>query len=236
MSIDVINSNPVLLRQWIDEEKEQHERYLKENPDSFIPSFEAELRDLGFDFEVPSQTKAFMPKHKGIILPIAVKYYGNARDAGKTNEQDFFLDFFHYKGLEQVVPMLLADYRLPETTRLTRWWISDDLYQIRSRRFVDDYLEIIAQSEYGDARQLIILLLGKLKEERAVPVLIGLLEDEGVRLHAICALGDYKREEFRPYFERFKDSKHPGWRRYSRDAIKKLDRQKEKESEMSETR
>ena len=70
---------------------------------------------------------------------------------------------------------------------------------------------------------MIVLLLGKLKDDTSVPILIALLEDEEVRLQAICALGEYKRESFRCYFERFKDDTHPGWRKYARAALKKLD-------------
>ena len=67
-----------------------------------------------------------------------------------------------------------------------------------------------------------------LTDNSAIPILIDLLEDEDVRLHAICALSDFKKEEFRCYFERFQDSKHPGWRKYAKAAIKKLDNKKEK--------
>ena len=67
-----------------------------------------------------------------------------------------------------------------------------------------------------------------LTDNSAIPILIDLLEDEDVRLHAICALSDFKKEEFRCYFERFKDSQQPGWRKYAREAIKKLDNKKEK--------
>lgn len=55
--------------------KEAAERYYRENPDSLIPLFEKELRELGFDFEVSSQTFGFIPKYKKDILPIAVRYY-----------------------------------------------------------------------------------------------------------------------------------------------------------------
>ena len=44
--------------------KEAAERYYRENPDSLIPLFEKELRELGFDFEVSSQTFGFIPKYK----------------------------------------------------------------------------------------------------------------------------------------------------------------------------
>lgn len=54
--------------------------------------------------------------------------------------------------------------------------------------------------------------------DKVIPML---LEDEEVRLHAICALGDFKNPEFKPYFERFLNDKHSGWRKYAREALKK---------------
>ena len=98
------------------------------------------------------------------------------------------------------------------------------LFEIRSRKYVQDYLRIVSDPTFGRNRQMLVLLLGKLKEESAIPVLIDLLEDEEVRLHAISALGQFKREEFRGYFERFQNASHAGWRKYAREALKKLDK------------
>ena len=153
---------------------------------------------------------------------MAVKYYRLAKELEKPNEQNYFLRFLHIKGLDDVVPMLLEDYYSEKTEDLTRWFISDCIYQIRSKRFVKEYLDIVSNRVFGRNRQMIVLLLGKLKEESAIPTLIDLLEDEEVRLHAISALGEFKREEFRRYFERFQNSTHPGWRKYAKAAIKKL--------------
>lgn len=222
MSIDFINNNPALLRAWIDRVNRTREIYLENNPDSLIPCFENELRDLGFVFEISNQTFGFMPKYKKEILPIAIRYYILSRQRGKDNEQNHFLHFFHFKGFEEVVPMLIEDYYSPSTPDLTRWLISDCLYKIKSKNFIDQYLDIISNPEFSINRQMIILLVGKLKVERAIPILIDLLEDEYVRLHAICALGNYKREEFRCYFERFENSEHSGWRKYAKTALKKL--------------
>lgn len=222
MSIEDINNNPNRIRMWLDNEKTAEEQYYKDNTDSLIPLFEKELRDLGFEFETSNQAVGFIPKHKKVILPIATKYYQLAKELGKPNEQNYFMRFLCIKGLEGVVPMLLEDYCFEETADLTRWFISDYIYQIRSKRFVKEYLDIVSNRMFGRNRQMIVLLLGKLKEESAIPTLIDLLEDEEVRLHAISALGDFKREEFRCYFERFQDSTHLGWRKYAKAAIKKL--------------
>ena len=223
MSIKDINNDPKRVKMWLDREKAAEEQYRRDNPDSLIPLFVKELRALGFEFETANQAVGLIPKHKKAIVPVAVKYYRLAQELEKPNEQNYFLRFLHIKGLDDVVPMLLEDYYSEKTEDLTRWFISDCIYQIRARVFVKEYLDIVSSRKFGQNKQMIVLLLGKLKEESAVPVLIDLLEDEDFRLHAICALGQFKREEFRCYFERFRDSAHPGWRKYARSAIKKLD-------------
>ena len=229
MSLDIINNNPKMLKEWIERAKTDEKVYREEHPDSLIPLFEEELRNLGFSFEISNQTLTFMPKHKKTILPIAIKYYQKAKKLGIENEQNHFLGFFHIKNLDEVVPMLLEDFQSTETTDLTQWYIGSCLYKIRSKTYISEYLKIISNPEYGSNRQLLILLVGEWKIEKAIPILINLLEDEGVRLHAISALGYFKREEFRPYFERFENSKHPGWRKYARAALKRLDKQQIKQ-------
>ena len=207
---------------WIDNEKEAQKRYAQENPDSLLPSFEQELRDLGFSFAIRSQVKGFLPKHKKTILPIAFRYYQLAKEQKRFNELNYFLGLLGFKGFDDIITQLITDYYSQETPDLSRWCISDCLYRISSRKFVDEYLDIVINKDFGTNRRLIVLILGKLKEERAIPTLINLLEDEEVRLQAINALGDFKREEFRCYFERFQNSKHPGWRKYAKAALKKL--------------
>ena len=114
----------------------------------------------------------------------------------------FFISLFHFKGFDEVMPLLIKDFFEPTTSEHNRWFIADCLYQISSKQYMDDYIKIISDSAYGINRQMIILLVGNLKSEKAIPVLIELLEDESVRLQAIAALGYYKREEFCPYFEK----------------------------------
>ena len=220
-----INGNPALVRRMIEDEKKAEKEYLEGHPDSVEPFFEWELRELGYRFEVLSQTIGFMPKHKETILPIAIKYYQQAKYKGEKN---FFMGFFHFKGFEEVIPMLLEDF-YSSNPIVDRWAIGDRLYQICSKKYISDYLKIISSPKYGVDRQMVILLVGKLKVEEAIPIFIDLLEEEDVRLHAISALGGYKREDFRPYFERFVNDKHPGWRKYARAALKKLDGAKMKQ-------
>ena len=213
---NTLTENQILLR----------EQYYKDNPESPSLKFDNELRSLGFEFQTSKQLLKIVPKYKDVILPIAIKYYNLAKQLNMSNEQNSFIEFFRFKGFDDVVPMLLKDYHSDKTTDLTRWFISDCLYQIRSGKFINEYIDIVTDNKFGINRQMIILLLGKLKAESAVPVLIGLLEDEEVRLHAICTLGDFKREDFRCCFERFQNSNNYVWRKYSQKAINKLDKAK----------
>ena len=214
------NSNPNLTRALINQYKHSEEQ-AKKAPDSILPAFESELHQLGFQIEVLNQAEALLPKHKKTVLPIVMKYYALAKNPAEKSE---LLRWLHHKGFEEAVPMLLADYCSDRTPDTTRWFISDTLFEIRSRKYVQDYLRIVSDPTFGRNRQMLVLLLGKLKEESAIPVLIDLLEDEEVRLHAISALGQFKREEFRGYFERFQNASHAGWRKYAREALKKLDK------------
>ena len=214
-----INDNPNLVRRMIEQYKAGEEQ-MRRNPDSILLDFKQELLNLGFNFQVLNQAEALLPKYKETVLPIVIKYYKMAK---MKNEKQYLLGWFHHKGFEEVVPMLLEDF-YSDDLNIDKWAIGDRLYQIRSNQYIDDYLNIISNHEYGQNRQMIILLIGKLKVEEAIPILIDLLEDEGVRLQAITALGNFKREEFRPYFERFENAKHPGWRKYAKAALKKLER------------
>ncbi len=213
-----INSNPNLAKHMLEQYKASEEQ-MEKNPDSVLPAFKHELLNLGFNFQVLNQAESLLPKYKDTVLPVVIKYYKMAK---LKNEKQYLLGWFHHKGLEEVVPMLLKDY-YSNNSDIDKWAIGDRLYQIRSKKYIDDYLKIISDSSYGQDRQMIILLVGKLKAEAAIPILIDLLEDEGVRLQAIVALGDFKRKDFRPYFERFQNAKHPGWRKYAKAALKKIE-------------
>lgn len=215
-----INSNPALVKQMIENSKKASEKYFAEHADSLIPPFEQELRNLGFQFEISEQIKQFLPKHKKTILPIAIKYY---QQATYDNEKNFFISLFHYRGFAEVIPMLLNDFYSDKISSLTRQFIGETLRAIRSKKYIDDYLEIIAKPQYGLARVPIFLLVGDLKVEQAIPILVHLLEvDEEFAPCALQTLGTYKRFELRPYFERFTNSSDMHLRKIAKAALKKL--------------
>lgn len=119
--------------------------------------------------------------------------------------------------------MLLNDFYSDKTSSLTRRFIGETLHVIRSKEYIDDYLEIIAKPQYGLARVPIFLLVGNLKVEQAIPILIHLLKvDEEFAPCALQTLGTYKRIELRPYFERFTNSLDIRLRKIAEAALKKI--------------
>ena len=141
-----------------------------------------------------------------------------------NNEKNYFIGLFHFKGFDEVVPMLIKDFRTSATPRLTREFIGETLRVIRSRQYMDEYLEIISNPVYGLARAPIFSLIGSIKADEAIPTLVNLLEsdDKESVVCALQALSDYKREEFRPHFERFKDDENSQLQKVAISALKKL--------------
>ena len=82
-----------------------------------------------------------------------------AKEMNMPNEQNHFIGFFRIKGLDEIVPLLLSDFYSDKTTNLTRWLISDCIYQIKSKQFIEEYLNIASNRAFGINRQMIILLL-----------------------------------------------------------------------------
>ena len=125
MGVDVINGSPQFREQWTQREKENENQYFASHPDSRILKFTEELAALGYTVETTAQLLRYMPRHKGAFLPIVKTYYQLAKQEGLHDEQNFFLQFFHYKGLDEVVPLLIEDYKGVDTADSTRWFISD---------------------------------------------------------------------------------------------------------------
>ncbi|WP_300609859.1 HEAT repeat domain-containing protein [Trebonia sp.] len=87
------------------------------------------------------------------------------------------------------------------------------------------YDEIAALAEdpgYGTARQMIVLGLGRSKDPRAVPLLVGLLGDEDVVAHAVMAFGRLEPSGVRPAVERLLDHPRSLVRREAKKALARL--------------
>lgn len=190
------------------------------DPTRVLPALREELSQLGFTFPTIYHAIELKKTHPEIIGPLALKYY---QLAVQKQEKSYLLGWLPKKSAAAAIPVLLEDF-YSDADNIDRWAIADTLYTFASRKYIQDYLDIIADPGYGAARQMLVLLVGRLKVEQAIPVLIGLLDDPCITAHAITALGRFRREELRPHFERFAACPDPLCRREAQKALARLDK------------
>jgi HEAT repeat protein len=105
----------------------------------------------------------------------------------------------------------------------TRWAIANALTVVARADSVDAILQLIALPASECARQMLALTLGKLKDRRAVPILVELLEDDQVVGHAASALGMLKAPEARAALLERKNHPRTWVRKEVEKAILKID-------------
>ena len=193
------------------------------DPTSVLPALREELTLLGFTFPTIYHAIELKKTHPEVIGPLALKYY---QLAVRKQEKSCLLGWLPKKSAADAIPVLLEDF-CSDADNIDDWAIADTLYTFASRKYIQDYLDIIADPGYGAARQMLVLLVGRLKVEQAIPLLIRLLDDPSMTAHAIIALGRFRREALRPHFERFTACPDPLCRREARKALARLEKPKE---------
>ncbi|MPM75988.1 hypothetical protein SDC9_122983 [bioreactor metagenome] len=176
-----------------------------------------EVNNYGFKVMNYDDLKAIKRKIKNTI-PILLKYLHLLQG---NNYTDAILRLLAVKGFNEATENLLEVYN-DKNSKIDKWVVGDTLYSIQDKRFEDKYIEIVSDKGNGDSRQMIVILLGKLRCEKAIPTLINLLKDDDVNGHAIMALGYFKNIELIKYIEPFLNHEKRWVRKESEKAIKKI--------------
>jgi HEAT repeat protein len=104
------------------------------------------------------------------------------------------------------------------------WAIGNALYVVATKSNADELLEIINDNTYKNARQMIILKIGIMKIRQSEDILIQLLSDEGVRGHAIAALGYLGSLKSKPYIQNYINHSNKWIQTESRKAINRINK------------
>ncbi len=87
----------------------------------------------------------------------------------------------------------------------------------------DSISELLLEKQHGRAREMLCYAIAKMKDPRAVDILIKSLKDPDVEGHAIGALGRIRSKKARRYLVKFLDH-HNAWiRREAKKAISRID-------------
>ena len=140
-NIDVASQNKDIIH-----EIEEDERKEYGDPNKIKWQFIEELKQRGFQIEYFYRAEALMPRYKDVIVPLVIKYYNRATE---KIEKDMLIRLLYYKGLDEAVPFLIEKLNDSE---VDKWRICDCLYEIRSKKYINEYLRIIGDSSLGSSR------------------------------------------------------------------------------------
>jgi hypothetical protein len=121
-------------------------------------------------------------------------------------------------------PALIEEFRRasdPSETGLG-WVVGNALSVVADDSVFDEIAALAQDPGYGKARQMIVLGLGRSKDPRAVPLLVGLLGDGDVVAHAVMALGRLSPPGVRPAVERLLNHPQALVRREAKKALARL--------------
>ena len=161
------------------------------------------------------------------LIPILLKYL---KEFQSNNFKDLVIGALKVKGFYDATKSLLdefnnpPEYNNPTLTDLYKWSIGDAFSIILDGRYENEYIEIIKNKQNGHSRQMVAIALGKLKSEKALPVLLNLLDDEEINGHVVMALGYYKKPILLRYIEPFLNHKKAWIRAQAKSAIKKIEK------------
>lgn len=169
------------------------------NQDEFLK----ELNSYGYNFKTFNDVKTIYRDDK-ILIPVLLKYLDEVED---IDDKEYLVRVLTKESYFEVTERLLQEFFL-SNNYFYKWAIGNALYIIEDERFIDEYIDIIKDCSHGTARQMLVLLLGKLRNERAKDALIKILHEDGVTPHAIGSLGKYKDKSLIPLLEYFLDEEN----------------------------
>jgi hypothetical protein len=107
-----------------------------------------------------------------------------------------------------------------------KWAIGNGLEIVGDDSVFDELVELAQDRSHGTARQMVVIGLGNMRENRAkaAEVLVGLLDDEQVNGHALIGLRRLGVSSSRPHVEPFLASPETWKRNEAKKAIAKFDR------------
>jgi HEAT repeat protein len=103
-----------------------------------------------------------------------------------------------------------------------RWSIGRALSDVAIDAELGAIIELVEDRSYGRSREMLALALGKLKDARAVDVLIGLLDDADVVGHAVIALGKLRASRARGQVEALLRHEKAWIRRAAKTAVARM--------------
>lgn len=113
-------------------------------------------------------------------------------------------------------------HKTPKTKELIRWAVGNTMNSVITKEDVPKVCAIVRDKENGMSREMFVQSLGKVKTAATEEVLIGLLDDEEVVLHAVIALGRQKSQQAKEKLRLLLGHDEPVIRREAQKALNRI--------------
>jgi HEAT repeat protein len=152
-------------------------------------------------------------------LPVLIDWFR------KTDNPDLKVELAGALGTPWAKPSgagaLIEGFRGAEDASV-RWSIGNALADVATDAEFDAIVELVKDKRYGRSRERLAVALGRMKDPRAVDVLIGLLDDADVVGHAVAALGKLRARRARPQVEALLRHEDASVRRAAKTALARV--------------
>ncbi len=191
-------------------------------PSAFIDDF----RRIGITVQSPWDVKNIRQPYPAAI-PLLLEWLARVDDEVPIEDQLKFRE-----GLVRALSVpaargvaasaLLREFQRSDGSPGYRWAVGNALEIVADDSVFDELVAVAQDRTYGRAREMVVLGLGRMKNPRAVEVLIELLDDVDVAGHAVMALGRLRAPQARPALEPFLDHPRPWVRKEAKKALARL--------------
>lgn len=179
----------------------------------------AELEESGFKIEPLSQLRDLCRSWRP-ALPILLRWLSRIED--RDIEEEIVRGLSVPRIGSQATEQMIELFRRAPSDSSVAWATGNALSIVDVTGFEDQIVSLCLDSKYGTARQMLVMSLSRFKDDRAEDVALRLLDDEGVKMHAIIALGKMRSRQALPRLEfLLKDKKAP-IRKEAREAIESI--------------
>lgn len=182
----------------------------------------ADLAKAGFRAMNMQELRARPADHRKAV-PILVRWLPEI--SHEPLKQDVVRTLAALGGGTDVASALVDEFVAAEDHSNTglRWVIGDALHELADDRLFDRLVELIDNERYGKAREMLVVALGKLRDPRAVGILLDLLHHEQLAGHAVIALGKLRAAAARGRLEELLNHPKQWVRTEVRKALRRMD-------------
>jgi HEAT repeat protein len=181
-----------------------------------------ELRDLGYDVQHVQDLYLKQMRYRAAI-PALVAWIPRVRD---PTVKEMLVRAVTDRAARGIAgPTLIQAFETAEGSWSgLPWAIGNAIDAVADDSILEDMLRLARNPEYGRAREMIVIGLGRFRRPEVVQALIELLDDPDVSGHAVKALAKLQPPEARRALERFIEDDR-GWvKQAARRAIAGIDR------------